>query len=151
MKATKRFAATATLVASAVLVVAQPAAASWLQQDTATPSGAVIWDFNAVSCTNSFTCMAVGGFSDNTGSHLLAESLNGSTWSQVSIPDPGAGQLNGIKCTSSSSCEAVGQFVNGSTTETLAESWNGSSWATQTTPNPSGATNTVLNGVSCPS
>jgi hypothetical protein len=147
----KRFMVTTALVTSAVLLVAQPAAASWREQFSATPSGASTWSFNAVSCAVPFSCMAVGNFNDNSGGHLLAESLSGSTWSVVTIPDPGAGQLTGIDCTSATSCEAVGQFVNGATTETLAEGWNGGTWSVQTTPNPSGATSSQLSDVSCTS
>src|SRR5690242_16138497 len=89
--------------------------------------------------------MAVG----TVDSSLLSESRSGDTWTIVSIPDPGAGQLPGIWCTSSSSCEAVGRFDNGGTTQTLAEVWNGSSWNIQPTPNPAGVTSSQLNDVSC--
>ncbi len=142
----KRFAVTAALVVSAVLVIAQPASASWQQQNTPTPSGTnPTWSLSAVSCTGTTTCMAVG----NVGGSLLSERRSGNTWTIVSIPDPGGGQLPGISCTSSSSCEAVGQFDNGGTTETLAEMWNGSSWSIQSTPNPAGVTSSQLNDVSC--
>jgi hypothetical protein len=140
----KRFAVTAALVVSAVLVIAQPASASWLQQDTPPPSGATIWQFNAVSCISTTSCMAVG-----SASGLLAESRSGNTWTVLSIPDPGGGQLTGISCRSASACEAVGSFNNGGTTETLAEVWNGSNWAIQSTPNPAGATSSQLSEVSC--
>jgi len=130
----KRIVTTVALVASVLLVVAQPAAASWRQEDTAPPGG--IFDFTAVSCTSTDTCMAVG----NTTSALLAESRSGSTWTIVSIPDPGGGQLSGLVCTAATACEAVGQFSNGGTTETLAEVWNGSNWNIQPTQNPAGAT-----------
>ena len=137
---------TAALVVSAVLVIAQPASASWQQQNTPTPSGTnPTWGLSAVSCTGTTTCMAVG----NVDSSLLSERRSGSTWTIISIPDPGAGQLPGIWCTSSSSCEAVGRFDNGGTTETLAEVWNGSSWSVQSTPNPAGVTSSQLNDVSC--
>jgi hypothetical protein len=140
----KRFAVTAALAVSAVLVIAQPASASWLQQDTPPPSGASVWQFNAVSCTSTTSCMAVG-----SATGLLAESRSGNTWTVLTIPDPGGGQLTGISCTSASACEAVGSFDNGGTTETLAEVWNGSNWSVQSTPNPSGATSSQLSEVSC--
>jgi hypothetical protein len=140
----KRFAVTAALAMSAVLVIAQPAAASWLQQGTPAPSGASVWDFTAVSCAAPTSCMAVG-----TANGLLAESLSGSTWTIVSIPDPGGGQLSGISCKTASSCEAVGNFSNGGTMETLAEVWNGGTWSIQSTPNPAGATASQLSDVSC--
>ena len=151
MLAIKRFAMSAGLVASLVVALAAPASASWVEQFSAIPSGASSWDMGAVSCSGPTTCMALGGFEDNSGGHLLAEQLTGSTWSVVGIPDPGAGNLGGISCTSATSCEAVGFWVNGSTTQTLAEVWNGSSWSIQTTPNPSGATSAQFNDVSCKS
>lgn len=142
----RRLAVTAALVVSAVLVIAQPALASWQQQNTPVPSGTnPTWGLSAVSCTGTATCMAVG----TVNSSLLAESRSGNTWTIVSIPDPGGGQLPGIWCTSSSSCEAVGRFDNGGTTQTLAEEWNGSSWSVQATPNPAGVTSSQLNDVSC--
>ena len=143
----KRLMMTAALVVPLALVVAQPAAASWLQQDTAVPQGASVWDFSAVACTSPGSCMAVG----NADSSLLAEVRSGSTWTVVTIPDPGGGQLSGISCTSASSCEAVGQATPGSTTQTLAEVWNGSSWSIQSTPNPGGASSSQLSSVSCTS
>ena len=141
----KRLMAMAALAASAVLVLAQPAAASWEQETTPVPSGSQ-WQFSAVSCTTTSSCMAVG----TVDSTLLAESRSTSGWSIVSIPDPSGAQLSGISCTGSV-CEAVGQFDNGGTTQTLAEMWNGSSWSVQSTPNPGGATSSQLSGVFCKS
>jgi hypothetical protein len=136
---------TAVLLTAVLLTAAQPAAASWLQKSTPVPSGASMWSFSAVSCPSGLFCMAVGA----TESRLLAETRVHDTWTEVSIPDPGGGQLAGVSCTSTSSCAAVGQFTSGGTTQTLAEAWNGSTWSIQATPNPSGATGSQLNGVSC--
>src|SRR5579859_3103015 len=134
----------AALIASVLLVLAQPAAASWRQENASPPGG--IWQFSAVSCTSITTCMAVG----TAGSSLLAESRGAGGWTVVSIPDPGGGQLSGLACTSASACEAVGQFpIGGTNFATLAEVWNGSSWAIQPTPNPGGATSSQLNHLSC--
>ena len=146
--AMKRLMMTAALVVPLALIMAQPAAASWQPQITAAPQGASIWDFGAVSCPSTGTCVAVGR-TDNSA--LLSEVRSGSTWTVVTIPDPGGGLLNSISCTSASSCEAVGQATPSSTTQTLAEVWNGSSWSIQSTPNPSGANNSGLSGVSCTS
>jgi len=92
----KRLMAMAALAASAVLVLAQPAAASWEQETTPVPSGSQ-WQFSAVSCTTTSSCMAVG----TVDSTLLAESRSTSGWSIVSIPDPSGAQLSGISCTGS--------------------------------------------------
>ena len=140
----KRYAVTAALVVSAVLVIAQPASASWLDQTTPPPGGSgTSWELTAVSCTGTATCVAVGNVGGNA---LLSETRSGNTWTIVSIP--GNGLLSGISCISASSCEAVGQGSDGAT---LAEVWNGSSWTIQTTQNPAGAAGSQLNDVSCKS
>jgi hypothetical protein len=140
----KRFVVTTALVVSAVLVIAQPASASWLDQTTLPPGGpGTDWEFTAVSCTATTTCVAVGNVGGNA---LLSETRSGNTWTIVSIP--GNGLLSGISCTSASSCEAVGQGSGGAT---LAEVWNGSNWTIQTTQNPAGAASSQLNDVSCKS
>ena len=64
----KRFAVTAALVVSTVLVIAQPASASWQQQSTPTPSGSnPTWSLSAVSCTATATCMGIGFYDTSTG------------------------------------------------------------------------------------
>ena len=56
-----------------------------------------------------------------------------------------------LACSASTACTSVGMYKNSSGTKvTLAERWNGSEWSIQTTPNPSGATESWLDGVSCP-
>src|SRR5262245_704156 len=131
MIAMKRLLSITALAASAVLVLAAPAAASWRQQSTPTPSGTnPTWSLSAVSCTGVTTCVSVG----NVDGSLLSETRSGNAWTIVNIPDPGGGRLPGIWCTSASSCEAVGWFDNGGTTQTLAEVWNGSNWSVQSTP-----------------
>jgi hypothetical protein len=75
-----------------------------------------------------------------------------SGWAVQSTPVPQTpnGQLSAVACSSSPACTAVGYFINAKgVQQTLAEFWNGSKWATQTTPNPSGATSSLLYGVSC--
>jgi hypothetical protein len=141
----RRIAITAALAASAILGIAQPASASWLQQTT--PTAGTNWTLSAVSCTATTSCVTVG----NVDGSLLSETRSGNAWTIVSIPDPGSGQLPGISCTTASACEAVGQFTSGGTVQALAEVWNGSNWAIQATPNPSGATSSQLNDVSCTS
>src|SRR5215469_2325735 len=141
----KRIALTGALVAAVLLTAAQPAAASWLQKPTPPPSGATIWSLSAVSCPLGTWCMAVGA----TDSHLLAETRTNGTWTIVTIPDPGGGQLAGLSCTSPTFCEAVGSSSSGGVTVILAETWNGSSWSIQSTPNPSGAADSQFNAVAC--
>jgi hypothetical protein len=131
---------------------------SWTVQSTPNPSGAATSVLNAVSCPSTSACTAVGS-SGNAPFHAadvtLAERWSGSNWAMQTTPNPsGAAStvLNGVSCPSISACTAVGYYINASGVYvTLAERWNGSGWALQSTPTPSGAGNSLLNAVSCPS
>jgi hypothetical protein len=139
--AIRRLVLAVALATPVLLMMAQPAAASWLEQNTPAPSGAANWQFSAVSCASPSSCMAVG----STNNSLLAEQRTGSTWTILSIP--GSGQLSGISCASATACEAVGQSGSGP----FAERWDGTSWTVQTAQLPAGATSSQLAGVSCTS
>jgi hypothetical protein len=106
-------------------------------------------DFLAdVSCASATACMAVG---DN--GRTLAESWNGTSWSLVSSPSPGAGALSGVSCVSSAVCTAVGyvRTLSGGY-RTLIESWNGTNWSVVPSPNIGSASDqNYLSGVSCTS
>ena len=107
-----------------------------------------------ISCKSASFCEAVGSFNNGGTTDTLAEVWNGSSWSVQSTPNPAgatSGQLSEVSCETASFCEAVGQFVSGGATQTLAEGWNGSNWTVQSTPNVSGASQSVLSGISCPS
>lgn len=146
-----RVAVVATLAAVGVLAAAQAALASWQQQNAPLPG--TISDLTAVSCPASNTnfCEAVGSYSDNSGTHLLAEDRGGFTWFQQSISGPTGSELNDVFCTSNAMCIAVGDQPSGSNTVTFAEIWNGTGWTVQTVPSPSGATKAVLDGIGCTS
>jgi hypothetical protein len=116
---------------------------------------------SSVSCTSSTSCMAVGEtqvFHVPGGylvPHPLAESWNGSKWSEVTTPtltNSGA-SLNGVSCTSPSDCMAVGSegTPKNPTLFTLAEQWNGTAWKFVTTPPPLTPGGTALSTVSCAS
>jgi hypothetical protein len=61
------------------------------------------------------------------------------------------GELSGQSCPLTTSCAAVGSYYGPTGYYlTLAEQWNGVAWTTQKTPDPSGATDSYLTGVSCP-
>lgn len=44
---------------------------------------------------------------------------------------------------------AVGARSVGANTDTLAEKWNGATWSVVSTPNAKGASESVINSVSC--
>ena len=127
----------------------------WTIQSTPDPSGARASGLNAVSCTSSVACTAVGSYTDSTGSTVtLAERWNGSTWTIQSTPNATSAPetvLSGVSCVSGTACTAVGHFLIGGSRFTVAETWNGTSWTIQDTPNPSGANESYFYGVSCTS
>ena len=127
---------------------------TWAIQTTPNPSGAIASYLRGVSCTAATACTAVGHYYDSSGTDLtLAERWNGSSWTIQPTPNPSGAtysRLYGVSCTAATDCTAVGFYLNSSGTEvTVAERWNGSSWAIQPTPNHTGATSSVLSGVSC--
>jgi len=108
---------------------------------------------SGVSCSSARSCVAVGNYSNGTGSasstlpRTLVESWNGTAWSVVPGPSPSVAYLYGVSCASARSCKAVGDYAARSRLRrTLVESWNGTSWSVMQGPSPSVA---YLYGVSC--
>jgi Bacterial Ig-like domain (group 3) len=126
----------------------QPAGAS------TTPLGTSL---DAVSCTSSSACTAVGSFRDAAGNYLsLAERWDGTGWAiqpTQNVAGANFDSLNGVACTSPSECIATGNSEDEGvsvSSDPLVESWNGSAWTLLHASDPPG-TFAVLNGVSCPS
>lgn len=119
---------------------------AWTVQAAPSPVGPASSQLNAVSCSSSTACTAVGFYTNASGrSFLLAERWNGATWTIQ--PAPGTGELSGVSCTSATACTAVGATPNPVyPTGPVAESWNGATWTAMQTP---GAR--ALNAVSCTS
>jgi hypothetical protein len=130
---------------------------SWSVQTTPNPEGAGsgiigLW---SVSCATSTSCMAVGEYTDSSGTRkILAERWDGTSWTITSTPIPAGAQLSslqGVSCTSASACTAVGFYQDSlGVTKTLVERWNGTSWSIQESPSPS-TTSSSLAGVFCTS
>jgi hypothetical protein len=80
----------------------------------------------------------------NTGDVVtLAEHFNGTSWTSVSIPNPGGfgGVLSGVAAVASNNVWAVGNSVSlnnfgESVASTLIEHFNGTSWSIVPSPNP---------------
>jgi hypothetical protein len=129
---------------------------TWAIQAAPSPSGSVGADLYGISCASMTNCAAAGQSVNSSGATVtLAESWTGGTWAIEATPSPSgatASGLDGVSCVSATSCTAVGLYVDSSgIQQTLAESWNGGTWAIEATPNPSGASDSILNGVSCAS
>jgi hypothetical protein len=121
---------------------------TWTIKKTPSPPLTPATQLNAVSCTSSTACEAVG--SDT--SHTWAEVWNGTSWSIQNIATPAGGRnpfLGGVSCTAANACTAVGDFVNASGKGVpLAERRNGTSWSVQNVPAPS-ASISGFSSVSC--
>jgi hypothetical protein len=105
----------------------------------------------AVSCTSSTACTAVGRYG-GPGYTTLAERWNGTEWKIQPIPNPtGESILYGVSCASSTACTAAGVTYISGELQTVAEAWDGTEWELQPTPNVAGAEESLLFSVSCPS
>jgi hypothetical protein len=121
------------------------------------PAVSPLWnfgDFEGVSCTSSRWCMAVGV--SRTASYrvvALAEGWNGTRWTGVATSFPAIAvtdELTAVSCSSPADCAAVGNYGTRSQIWLpLAELWNGRRWSAMYVAAPTGATFTVLDGVSC--
>ena len=106
---------------------------------------------NAVSCTNSEDCTAVGNYFNGSADQTLIESWDGGNWSMAPSPQEGesTNSLNGVSCSDASDCVAVGVYTDASSAaQTLIESWSGTGWSVTASPNKGSGSN-YLNGVSC--
>lgn len=128
----------------------------WSLQPTAVPPSGTEYELDAVSCTTSTSCMAVGAaYSFATKSFApLVESWNGASWTLPNQPPSfptGAtlGNLASIGCGSVTSCTAVGSYMLNNVSYTWAEGWNGSSWNVESTPFVAGDYGMQLLGVVC--
>jgi virginiamycin B lyase len=110
----------------------------WTIVPTPAPANGGEGVLNAVSCTSTTNCLAVGGGDAGT----LAERWNGKHWSTTPITT--GPELFGVSCTSASLCYAVG---NGGAGAAVIERWNGKKWSVVSSPASVG----YLTGVSCTS
>ncbi len=108
-------------------------------------------ELSAVSCTAPDHCVAVGYYTDASGTGPLTELWNGKAWSIVVAPSPsGTASLSAVSCVAADNCVAVGSSFNGTGTVALAEAWNGKAWSIVPTPKVTGAQTAILSAVSCP-
>lgn len=126
---------------------------SWSLQSVPNPASAESTVLLDLSCSSSTSCTAVGGFKKEGTQRTFVERWNGTSWSYQASPNP-VGSNNSVfqnvSCTSGALCVAVGDWRNEkSIWQPMAQQWTGSVWALDTTPTPSGATESLLEGVSC--
>jgi len=123
---------------------------AWSQVKSPNPSAGynVLEGVSAVSSTDAW---AVGNYQTPNGlnNKSLLLHWNGTAWSKVKVPNPGASTaLNGVSAVSGTDAWAVGGTYDKSTNalSTLALHWNGTAWSRAATPTPAG--NGMLSGVS---
>jgi hypothetical protein len=126
----------------------------WKAVAPVTPSEAKEAQLQAVTCTVSTTCTAVGWYATTAGHQLpLGETWNGKAWTAISMATPPGAErtvLEGVSCTGPLSCIASGWSTPTSgNREAIAELWNGTSWQMQAVAIPEGAVKTMLAGVQC--
>lgn len=118
------------------------------------PTGAIVSEFNGVSCVAPNACTATGFYEKKPNqSRTLAERFNGKKWSIQHTPNPTTDPnkyLFGVSCTSAKSCTAAG-YTEGDVVwdATIVEHWNGHKWSVQRSPSP--GSDSDLYGVSCSS
>jgi hypothetical protein len=126
---------------------------TWSILTSPNPSGTTDSVLSGVSCPSTTSCNGVGEYLNGSVGDTLAEHWNGTSWSVVpSANVSGAieSDLTGVSCPGTSNCFAVAFSSTSAGDRTLTEHWDGTSWSIVTSPNPAGATDSDLNGVSCP-
>ncbi len=126
----------------------------WKDESAPVPSGATYGELSGVSCVSSSFCAAVGSFVDSSGERrALGVNWNGTSWSNSSVPIPGAAEssgLSGVSCVAADVCSAVGEYEANSDELPLVIRWDGTSWSQQPIDTETyGAVATVPRSVSC--
>jgi hypothetical protein len=100
-----------------------------------------------VACPSARECWAVGYTFPKRFTGSLTERWNGTNWSVVQTPSSSAGELAADSCSGTSDCVSAGI---GNNLLAIGQVYHGTAWAEAVPEQPSGATESELNGVSCP-
>jgi len=116
---------------------------SWTALSPVLPGNSAI--FYGISCASMTFCMAVGTYETGQGFGLvdqgLAETWNGSAWTQVTVPANSV-DVRRVSCPDTTTCLATGGF--GDLGESpLAAVWQSTGWTTLPQPSPPAATGAV--------
>jgi hypothetical protein len=91
---------------------------SWTVQTTPNFKGATYSELDAVSCSSTTACTAVGWYENSSSTYVtLAEVWNGTSWTVQTTPNfKGAtySYLEGVSCSSATACTALGSYQNSS-------------------------------------
>jgi hypothetical protein len=116
---------------------------SWKVVPTPDPSGPDLdQELTGVSGSSASDAWAVGFYYTGGLDKSMILHWNGSSWKQVTSPNPGSQGtfLFGVRSTSATNAWAVGSSYNGTADKTLIVHWDGSAWKQIKSPNPGGAT-----------
>jgi hypothetical protein len=119
----------------------------WAIETSPSPNPAKPNVLTGIACPATSECWAVGSFFPTDYNGSLTEKWNGSKWSVVTTPTSKSGELIGDACSGRTDCVSAGISDK---LFAIGQVWNGSKWATATPAKPTGATDSELNGVSCP-
>lgn len=107
---------------------------------------------NSISCISALSCTAVGYYYDvsSTGTSVLVQRWDGSSWSVVPSPngDAASNFLESVSCLGASSCTAVGYSLTNLLAQTLVLTWDGAEWSIVPSPNADNDNNELLS-VAC--
>ena len=137
------------------LLVERLSGGGWTVVSTAAISGAVSSALSGVSCPVAGFCVAIGYVHfANRPTGLLAETWNGTSWSDTVLPAPPGGTLPrvaAVSCAAEGACVAVGRYLNkAGAYRLLAERLTGSTWTVLATPTPPHAGDSEFTAVDCP-
>jgi hypothetical protein len=140
-------------------LVEQLSGGTWTIATTPPITGATSSSLSGVSCPAIAFYVAVGSvqLASHRSPDLLAETWNGSSWSDAILPKPSGGSeasLVAVSCSVRGVCVAVGSDVvdHTDTYRLLAERLNGSKWSVIPTPVPPHGTagDSEFTAVACP-
>jgi len=122
---------------------------AWSQVPSPNPGGpSVLNELLGVAATSASNAWAVGYYINGSGLRTLIEHWNGTAWTQVRSPSPGApvNALAGVASSSATSAWAVGDYETSSLGPplTLVEHWNGTRWVQVASPDPGAKSNSLL-------
>ena len=124
---------------------------------TITPSpdvpGPVFDDLAAVSCASTKMCVAVGGLRSSPTTTPLVLRWNGVAWSRMTstVAADANTTLLGVACPSATRCLAVGTTTPRTPPgRPIAKVLTGTTWSSSAPVTPTGATNSLLTAVACP-
>jgi hypothetical protein len=89
-----------------------------LQPISQSPSATSLYSLNGVSCPTTTSCTAIGSIDGTTNltTTLLAESWDGTSWTQEAIPPPDNPatdsnfSLQSVSCAAPNQCQAIGTY-----------------------------------------